>query len=52
MVYAQNIESTITGDMVYKYLKDSKTLYHVKSHIVNPRGGLVKLEFDDHEKAK
>jgi hypothetical protein len=52
MVYAHNIESTITGDMVYKYLKEEKFHHDVKSHKVNHKDGILKLEFETPEKAR
>jgi uncharacterized protein (DUF1330 family) len=38
--------------MVYMYLKDRKKDTHVKQFSVNAKDGIIKIEFNDHEKAE
>ena len=38
--------------MVYMYLKDRKKENDVKQFSVNGKDGIIKIEFNDHEKAK
>lgn len=52
ILYVQNIEKTITNDMVFKFLKDQKISSDVKSHSINSKDAYIKLEFHEHEKAR
>jgi hypothetical protein len=52
ILYIQNIEKTITNDMIFKFLKDQKISGDVKSHSINSKDGYIKLEFHEHEKAR
>jgi len=46
------MEKTLQHKMVYMYLKDRKKDSEVKQFSVNGKDGLIKIEFNDHEKAR
>ena len=47
----QNMERTLQHKMVYMFLKDHKKDGEVKQFSVNGKDGIIKMEFNDHEKA-
>ena len=47
----QNMEKTLQHKMVYMFLKDRKKDSDVKQFSVNSKDGIIKMEFNDHEKA-
>ena len=47
----QNMERTLQHKMVYMFLKDHKKDGEVKQFSVNAKDGIIKIEFNDHEKA-
>ena len=50
-VMIQGMEKTLQHKMVYMYLKDRKKEPDVKNFTVNGKDGVIKIEFNDHEKA-
>ncbi len=48
----QNMEKTIQHKMVYMFLKDRKKEAEVKQYSVNSKDGIIKIEFNDHDKAE
>ena len=52
-LYIQNLEKgSIQKNMVFMFLKDNKFEADVRNITINPKQGLVKLEFLDHKRAQ
>lgn len=51
-VMIQNVEKSVTNPMIFRYLKDQKIDNDVKANSFNPKDGVIKFTFENHEKAK
>ena len=48
----QNMEKTLQNKMVYMFLKDRKKEAEVRTYSVNSKDGIIKIQFNEHDKAK